>query len=55
MMDVYEWVEYGVSKGFCTPIHCSTHDGVEMTDEEMQHWGDGEDDCIPIIRMWDDQ
>ncbi len=54
-MDVYEWVKYGVDKGFCTEIHCSTHDGVAMTDEEMDNWGEGEDNCIPVIRMWDNQ
>ena len=55
VMDVHEWVKYGVDKGFCTEIHCSTHDGVAMTDEEMDNWGEGKDDCIPVIRMWDNQ
>ena len=51
-MDFYEWVEFGKDSGWCSDIVCDTHEGLPMTDQEMENWGLGEDDCIPAIRIW---
>jgi hypothetical protein len=47
-----DWLNYGVSKKWCTDIVCSTHDMVEMTDEENAEWDQGYDPCIFVVRIW---
>jgi hypothetical protein len=51
-MTFQEWMYHGMVKGWCSDIVCETHDGVPTTDEEAQMWDDGEDPCIPVIRLW---
>jgi hypothetical protein len=51
-MELSEWIEIGVSSGFCAPPVCDTHDGATMTAEEKQAFEDGQDPCIPIVRLW---
>jgi hypothetical protein len=53
-MDIHEWIDYGIKRGWCTPVYCDTHDSMELTDLEAQQWDDGEDPCIPVIRIWED-
>lgn len=52
-MDQYEWIMYGVDKGFCTMPVCDFHDGVPMTDEEMEEYDEHGDVCIPVLRLWE--
>ena len=42
-MNMGEWLDYGIEKGFCSETCCNTHDGVEGTDEENAAWEAGED------------
>lgn len=51
-MDFYEWLKVGVDNKWVTDVYCDTHDGYQMTDEEAKAWEDGEDPCIPVIRVW---
>ena len=53
-MDYSEWIRYGLEKGFCGPPVCETHDGLPMTAQEEEWFYDGEDPCIPIIRLMND-
>jgi hypothetical protein len=52
-LNISEWLEYGIEKGFCSTTACATHDGVEGTDEENAEWEDGGDPCQHIVRLWE--
>lgn len=52
-MNMGEWLDYGIEKGFCSDTSCNTHDGVEGTDEENAAWEAGEDPCQHVVRLWD--
>lgn len=49
-----EWMGYGISKGWCGPPVCSTHDGIPSSIEEDEMWNEGGDPCIHIVRMYED-
>lgn len=49
-----EWIEFGMSQGWCGPPVCSTHDGVPMSEEEETEWETGSDPCSHVIRLYDD-
>jgi hypothetical protein len=45
-----EWLQYGLTQGWCGPAVCETHDGVPMSESELDEYGDS---CIHIIRLYD--
>jgi len=49
-----EWMSYGIKKGWCGPPVCSTHDGLPMSEQEDAEFGEGQDPCIHVVRMYDD-
>ena len=49
-----EWIAYGLEKGWCGPPVCYTHDGLPMSENEMQEFDDGTDPCMHIVRMYED-
>jgi hypothetical protein len=49
-----EWLQEGLSNGFCGPAVCYPHDGLPMTEEEDSQFFEGEDPCIHIIRLYED-
>jgi len=49
-----EWMAYGLEKGWCGPPVCYTHDGLPMSENEMQEFDDGTDPCMHIVRMYED-
>lgn len=49
-----EWMSYGIEKGWCGPPVCSTHDGLPMSEQEDAEFGEGQDPCIHVVRMYDD-
>lgn len=53
--DSTEWVRYGIEHGWCGPPVCETHDGTPMSDEEADAFNEGDDICIHIIRMYEDE
>ena len=52
---VWDWIDYGVKKGWCSQPVCDTHDGMPMSDEEYKEWDDGEDPCIPALRLYNEE
>lgn len=46
------WITKGIEKGWCSEVVCDTHDGVPMSVEETEEWQDGNDFCVPIVRLW---
>lgn len=52
-MDYVEWINYGMKEGWISHIHCYTHDGPDMTEEEVDAWDRGEDPCIAMVRIWE--
>ena len=54
-MTLKEWLMTGIEHGWCSPIHCLTHDNVLMTKAERTELDDGGEPCLYIIRIADDQ
>jgi len=54
-MDFEAWLQYGVTKGWCGAPVCEPHDGLPMSAEEETAYDTGEDPCIHIIRMYEDE
>lgn len=52
--DIFDWIDVGVKNGWCSHPTCDTHDGVPMTDEEMEEWDQGHDPCMHVLRLWGD-
>jgi len=57
-MDFNAWLQYGVDHSYCTDQVCMNHDGIPMSDKEMDD--DNGDFCIHIVRLgsledWDDE
>lgn len=50
--DFWAWLDFGVSNGFCSQSVCETHDGLPWTEEEMLEWDDGNDFCVPAVRLY---
>ena len=53
-LDYDEWMTYGIKKGWCGPPVCYTHDGLPMSEQEDVEFGEGQDPCIHIVRMYED-
>lgn len=53
-LDFWEWVSYGQVRGWCSDVACDTHDGIPLTEEEVELWDDGLDPCIHILRLFGD-
>jgi len=51
-MTLKEWIIYGVDRGFCSDVKCSTHDVISNTAAEEAEWEEGYDPCIPAVRIW---
>jgi hypothetical protein len=50
-----EWLQEGLSLGFCGPAICYPHDGLPLTGQEDEQFSEGEDPCIHIIRLYEDK
>ena len=50
-----EWIEYGWRQGWVGPVVCYTHDGFPLSEDEMDSWADGNDDCLHMIRVYENQ
>lgn len=53
-MEYEEWLEYGWQQGWVSPPVCYTHDGLPMTNDEDEEFGEGYDPCVYIIRVYED-
>lgn len=47
-----EWLEYGISHGYCGPPVCVCHDGIPMTSEEDNEWEENGEVCVHMIRPY---
>lgn len=52
-MNIHEWLDYGVERGFCSEVVCATHDGLPDIDDETDAWDRGDDPCVPAVRLYD--
>jgi len=50
-----EWLQYGLTQGWCGPTICEAHDGVPMSQVEIDAYEDGEDPCLHILRLYEDK
>lgn len=49
-----EWLQQGLSSGFCGPAICYPHDGLPTSQQEDESYDAGEDPCMHIIRLYED-
>lgn len=49
-----EWLQEGISLGFCGPAVCSTHDGLPTSADEDKEFETG-DPCIHVLRLYEDE
>lgn len=47
-----EWIEIGVKRGWCSPPICEPHDGTPMSKEEAEQFEEGQDPCIHLLRLY---
>jgi hypothetical protein len=50
-----EWVQHGLTQGWIGPAVCAIHDGLPTTAEEDAGWDQGADDCIHVLRLYQDE
>ena len=50
-----EWIAFGITKGWCGPPVCYTHDGLPMAEQEDMEFAEGQDPCMHIVRMYEDK
>ena len=51
-MDFNEWMQIGLTNGWCGPAVCYSHDGLPTTLAEDED--ENMDSCIHIIRLYED-
>jgi hypothetical protein len=54
-MDIHEWLQIGIDKGYCSAAVCSTHEGLPMTDVENEDWDQGFDPCVYATRLYEQE
>lgn len=54
-MDFNDWLLIGFKNGWCGAPVCYTHDGMPSSEQEDEAWLDGDDACIHIIRLYEDE
>jgi hypothetical protein len=51
-IELLDWIQVGVDKGWVSPAFCNTHDGdAYMTEDEEKEWEDGGDPCMPVLKL----
>ena len=53
-IDFFEWRDLGIANKWISEPFCDTHDTGYMTDEEQKEWEDGNDPCMMVFRIWED-
>jgi len=54
-MTWHEWLQTGIDNGWVSPVQCATHEGVPTTDDEDEQYDEGDDPCLPVLRVWPDK
>lgn len=50
-----DWIAVGIKKGWCGPPVCYVHDGLPTTQSDDEAWDNGDDPCIHVIRLYEDE
>ena len=50
----WDWLSYGIEKGWVSEPVCGTHDVIPQTVEGTRAWNDGQDPCEHVVRLWPD-
>ena len=53
-MDYFDWRDIGIANNWISQPFCDTHDSGYMTDEEETAWENGEDPCMMVFRIWEE-
>jgi len=53
-MNFFEWRDLGIANKWISDPFCDTHDSGYMTEEEEVAWENGEDPCMSVFRIWED-
>lgn len=51
-MNIDEWIQYGIDRGYCSNIHCDTCNGAPLTEEEAEAEADGSPPCCFVLRLF---
>ena len=54
IIDFFDWRDLGIANKWISEPFCDTHDSGYMTDEEQIAWENGEDPCMMVFRIWED-
>lgn len=54
-MDFETWLKVGYESGWCGAPVCYTHDGLPTSEAEDSVWVEGDDPCLHIIRLYEDE
>ena len=49
-----EWLRYGIGKGWASDVNCYTHEGFDLTPEDISEFDEGGDPCVHVVRIWVD-
>ena len=50
-----EWHNIGISNNWCGPAVCYTHDGLPTSETEDEQFDEGDDICIHIVRLYENE
>lgn len=53
ILDLREWIEYGIAQGWVAEPVCYHHDILPTTKDEYDEIEDGGDPCLNVLRLWD--
>ena len=53
-MDFFDWRDLGIANGWISEPFCDTHDAGYLTEEEEKEWEEGNDPCMPVFRIWEE-
>lgn len=53
-IDYFDWRDLGIANGWISEPFCDTHDTGHMTEEEQQEWESGNDPCMMVFRIWEE-
>ena len=50
-----EWIKVRIENNWCGAPVCYTHDGLPTTIDEDNMFDEGDDPCMHIVRLYEDQ
>lgn len=49
--DFWDWLRTGIERGYCDEPVCDTHDGMSLSDWEIDLFDEGHDICVNVVRV----